>query len=51
MTKCCPKFLEKERMISGVHATSGIQVSTWVHAFKYEESTRVGGFLTIPQSS
>jgi hypothetical protein len=43
LTKCCHKFLEKERMLSGVHAAPGRQVSTWAHAVKVEESARVGG--------
>jgi hypothetical protein len=47
LTKCCPKFLEKERMLSGVHAAPGRQVSTWAHAVKAEESARVGGSLAI----
>jgi hypothetical protein len=46
LTKCCPKFLERERMQNGVHAAPGRQVSTWVHAVKAEEVSRVGGSLS-----
>jgi hypothetical protein len=38
-----PKIRERERMLNGVHAAPGRQVSTWVHVVKAEESARVGG--------
>jgi len=37
------EFRERERMLNGVHAAPGRQVSTWAHAVKIEESTHVGG--------
>jgi hypothetical protein len=39
---------KKERMLSGMHATPGRQVSTWVHAVKDKESSRVGGSSILP---
>jgi hypothetical protein len=46
---------ERERMLNGVHAAPGRQVSTWAHAVKTEESAHVLGvhfpFFHPPESS
>jgi hypothetical protein len=42
LTKCCPKFLEKEHMLNGVHAAPGRQVSTWAHAVKLKSQLVLG---------
>ena len=48
--ECCTKFLEKELMVSGVHATPRRQVSTWAHVVKATEVSHVRGSLPILSS-
>jgi hypothetical protein len=46
-----PKSWERQRVQKGMHAAPGRQVSTWAHAVKAEEVSRVGGSLCILSSS
>jgi hypothetical protein len=39
--------MQLQRVQKGMHAAPGRQVSTWAHAVKAEESTRVGGSSSI----